>query len=125
MTDDTHKKLVTQLQRHINPLTDLKGVLDGNSGLARLTEDMERQRETLSAAYAPLEELRRSGALAALTDQGGAITELRKQIAVSTERFKLPEIKLASELMEAYRADHASELVRHLKDNQDYLRQAT
>ncbi len=27
--------------------------------------------------------------------------------------------------MEAYRADHASELVKHFKDHQDYLRRAT
>jgi len=86
---------------------------------------MERHKKVLSAAYGPMEELRRSGALAAFSEQSGAIAELQKQLALATERFKLPEFKVATELMAAYRADHASELVKHLKDDQDYLRRAT
>lgn len=121
MTDDAFKKLTAQLQ----PFADLERALGGNNALARIAEDMERHKKVLSAAYGPMEELRRSGALAAFSEQSGAIAELQKQLALATERFKLPEFKVATELMAAYRADHASELVKHLKDNQDYLRRAT
>lgn len=121
MTDDAFKKLAAQLQ----PFADLERALGGNNALARIAEDMERHKKVLSAAYGPMEELRRSGALAAFSEQSGAIAELQKQLALATERFKLPEFKVATELMAAYRADHASELVKHLKDNQDYLRRAT
>ncbi len=121
MTDDNFKKLNAQLR----PLADLERALGGNNALARLAEDMERHKTVLSAAYGPMEELMRSGALAALTEQGGAIAELQKNLVLSTERFKLPEFELATELMEAYRADHVSELVKHFKDHQDYLRRAT
>jgi hypothetical protein len=121
VTEDTFKKLAAQLQ----PLANLERALGGNNALARFAEDMERHKKVLSAAYGPLEELRRSGALATLAEQGGAIAELQKQLAISTERFRLPELKLATELMKAYRADHASELVKHLNDHQDYLRRAT
>ena len=93
MTDDNLKKIFTQLQQRMKPLADLERALGGNSALARLTEDMERNKKVLSAAYGPLEELRRNSALADLTDRGGTITELQKQIALSTERFKLPEVK--------------------------------
>lgn len=121
MTDDTFEKLNAQLR----PLADLGRALGGNNALAKLAEDMERHKNVLSAAYGPMEELRRGGALAALTEQGGAIAELQKHLALSTERFKLPDFTLAKELMEAYRADHVSELVKHFKDDQDYLRRAT
>jgi hypothetical protein len=114
-------KLTAQLQ----PFADLERALGGNNALARIAEDMERHKKVLSAAYGPMEELRRSGALAAFSEQSGAIAELQKQLALATERFKLPEFKVATELMAAYRADHASELVKHLKDDQDYLRRAT
>lgn len=113
------------MQRQTNSLSDLERALGGKGALVRLAEDMARHKKVLSASYGPLEELRRSGVLAALTDKGGALTEVQKQISLSTERFKLPEIEVATELMEAYRADHASELVRYFKDNQDYLRRAT
>jgi hypothetical protein len=121
VTDDEFKKLTAQLQ----PFADLERALGGNNALTRIAEDMERHKKVLSAAYGPMEELRRSGALDAFSEQRGAIAELQKQLALATERFKLPEFKVAIELMEAYRADHASELVKHLKDNQDYLRRAT
>lgn len=121
MTNDAFKKLTAQLQ----PFADLERALGGNNALARIAEDMERHKKVLSAAYGPMEELRRSGALAAFSEQSGAIAELQKQLALATERFKLPEFKVATELMAAYRADHASELVKHLKDDQDYLRRAT
>lgn len=121
MTNDTFKKLTAQLQ----PFADLERALGGNNALARIAADMERHTKVLSAAYGPMEELRRSGALAAFAEKSGAIAELQKQLALATERFKLPEFKVATELMEAYRADHASELVKHFKDNQDYLRRAT
>lgn len=121
MTNNTFKKLNAQLR----PLADLERALGGNNALARLAEDMERHKKVLSAAYGPMEELRRSGVLAALTEQGCAIAELQKHLVLSTERFKLPEFKLATELMEAYRADHVSELVKHFKDHHDYLRRAT
>ncbi len=106
-------------------LTDLERALGGKNAFARISEDIERHKKVLSAAYGPLEELRRSGALAAFAEQGGAIEELQKQLVLSTERFKLPELKLATELMEAYRVDHASELVKQFKHHQDYLRRAT
>lgn len=121
MTNDAFKKLTAQLQ----PFADLERALGGNNALARIAEDMERHKKVLSAAYGPMEELRRSGALAAFSEQSGAIAELQKQLALATERFKLPEFKVATELMAAYRADHASELVKHLRDDQDYLRRAT
>ncbi|HKL70744.1 Swt1 family HEPN domain-containing protein [Salibaculum sp.] len=121
MTEGKFKKLTAQLQ----PLVDIERALGGNNALARIAKDMEHQKNVLSAAYGPVEELRRSGVLAALTEQGGNFAELQKQLALSTDRFKLPEFKLATELMEAYRADHASELVKHFKDHQDYLRRAT
>lgn len=121
MTDDAFKKLTAQLK----PFADLERALGGNNALARIAEDMERHKKVLSAAYGPMEELRRSGTLAAFSEQSGPIAELQKQLALATERFKLPELKVATELMAAYRADHASELVKHLKDNQDYLRRAT
>ncbi len=121
MTDDVYKRLTAHLQR----FADLERALGGNNALARIAEDMERHKMLLSAAYGPMEELRRSGALAGFSEQSAAIAELQKQLALATERFKLPEFKVANELMAAYRADHASELVKHLKDNQDYLRRAT
>lgn len=121
MTDDTFKNLTAQLQ----PFADLERALGGNNALARIAEDMERHKKVLSAAYGPMEELRRSGALAAFAEQSSAIAELQKQLALATERFNLPESKVATELMEAYQTDHASELVKYFKDNQDYLRRAT
>jgi len=121
MTDDTFKNLTA----HLQPFADLERALGGNNALARIAEDMERHKKVLSAAYGPMEELRRSGALAAFAEQSGAIAELQKQFTLATERFNLPELKVATELMEIYRADHASELVKHFKDNQDYLRRAT
>lgn len=121
MTDDALKKVNTQLRQ----LADLELALGGNNTPARLAEDMERHKKALSAAYGPIEELRRRGTLTALTEQGGAIAELQKQLALSTECFKLPEFKHATELMEAYRADHASELVKYFKNHHDYLRRAT
>lgn len=121
MTDDVYKMLTAHLQR----FADLERALGGNNALARIAEDMERHEMLLSAAYGPMEELRRSGALAGFSEQSAAIAELQKQLALATERFKLPELKVANELMAAYQADHASELVKHLKDNQDYLRRAT
>jgi hypothetical protein len=121
VTDDVYKRLTAHLQR----FADLERALGGNNALARIAEDMERHKMLLSAAYGPMEELRRSGALAGFSEQSAAIAELQKQLALATERFKLPEFKVANELMAAYRADHASELVKHLKDNQDYLRRAT
>ena len=115
MTDDTHKKLVTQLGRQTNPLADLERALGGNNALSRLAEDMDRQKKLLSAAYGSMEELRRSGALAALTEQGGTIAKWQNELALATERFKLPELSLAVELMETYRTNHVSELVKHLR----------
>lgn len=125
MTDDAHKKLIAQMQRQLRPLADLERALGGNNALARLAEEMEHQKKILSAAYGPMEELRRSGALDTLTEKVGAVAELQKQLALTTERFKLPEIKLATELMESYRTDYASELVKQFRDQQDYLRRAT
>lgn len=125
MTDDAHKKLIAQMQRQLRPLADLERALGGNNALAQLAEEMEHQKKILSAAYGPMEELRRSGALDTLTEKVGAVAELQKQLALTTERFKLPEIKLATELMESYRTDYASELVKQFRDQQDYLRRAT
>lgn len=127
MTDDTFKKLgatFKKLNAQLRPLANYERAFRGNNALARLAEDMKRQTEVLSAAYGPMEELRRSRALAALIEQGGAIAELQNHLVLSTERFKLPAVKLAQEAMEAYRANHASELVKHFRDNQDYLRRA-
>jgi hypothetical protein len=121
VTDDTYYKQTAQLQ----PLADLERALGGNNAFARIAEDMGRHKKALSAAYGPIEELRRSGALAAFAEQGGAIAELQKQLALSTEPFKLPEFKQATELMKVYRTDHASEIVKHFEDHQDYLRRAT
>ena len=125
MTDDAQNKLISRMQCQLKLLADLEQALGGNNALARLAEDMERQKKVLSVAYGPIEELRRSGALDALTEKGGTVAELQKQLVLTTERFKLPEIKLATELMESYRTDCASELVKQFKDQQDYLRRAT
>lgn len=125
MSNDSFRVLAEQLQRQMKPLADLERALGGNNALARLAEDMDRHKKILSATYGPMEELRRSGALAAITEQRGAVAELEKQLALTTERFKLPETKLAVELMETYRTDHASELVKQFKGHQDYLRRAT
>jgi hypothetical protein len=121
VADETFKKLAAPLQT----LEDIERALGGNNALTRIAEDMERHKDALSAAYGPIEELRRSGAFAALAEQGGAIAEFQKQLALPAERFKLPETELLTELIENYRADHASELVKHFKDHQDYLRHAT
>lgn len=121
MTDDIFKKLATQLQ----PLEAIEKALGGYNAFTKIAEDMKRHEEVLNTAYGPMEELRRSGAFAALAEQGGAIAELQKKLALLNERFKLPELKLATKLMEIYRADHASELVKHFKNHPDYLRRAT
>ena len=125
VTDDTHNNLMAHLQRQMKPFADLDHALGGNNALVRAIEDMERQKKMLSAAYGPMEELRRSGVFTMLTEQAGAVAEIQKQLALTTERFKLPEIKLATELMEAYRANQPSELVKQFKEQQDYLRRAT
>lgn len=125
MIDDTYKNLVAQLQSQMKPLADLDMALGGNNAFARAVEDMERQKKMLSAAYGPMEELRRSGVFDVLTEQTGVVAEIQKQLALTTERFQLPEIKLATELMEAYRADQPSELVKQFKEQHEYLSRAT
>jgi hypothetical protein len=86
VTDDILRSLNAKLQM----FADLERALGGNNALAMIAEDMERHKRVLSAAYGPVEELRRSGALAAFSEQSGAIAELQKRLALATERFELP-----------------------------------
>jgi hypothetical protein len=124
VTDDINKKPIIKLKHEPKPFADVERALGSNGAVARVLEEMERHRAILSAVSGPLEEFRRNSALTALTEQVGAVAELQKQLAFSTERFKLPEMKLAAELMASYRDNQASELFKQLIDPQDYLRQA-
>ena len=62
--------------------------------------------------------------LVRFAEQRDAIAELQRQLTLSTEHFKLPDVAAAAQLMEAYRTEHASELVKHFRENHDYLRHA-
>lgn len=125
MTDETHKKLIAHMQRHLDPFADLERVLSGISELSWFAKDFDMQMSLAGAAHGHWEELRRSGALFVMTDQADAIEELQKSHALWTERFELPDFKAASDLIEAYRAGPESEIVRLFYENQDYLRLAT
>lgn len=138
MVNGISKSLLEQIQRQLdlpasleqalggnNALASLERALGGNNALARLVEDMNHRKGILSAAYGPMEELRRSGVVAALTQQVGGNRWLQEELKAATGRFSLPEIAQATGLLESYRTNHASEIVKQLQGQQDYLRSAT
>lgn len=125
MTNDTYRKLIEEMQRQMEPLTALQNSLGGQSGVARLVEDMTRKHDLLRTAYGPMEELRQSGALATLTQQGGAIQQVYKQMEAAHKRFALPEVTTATKLLEEFQNGPASTLAVQFLAERDAITRAT
>src|SRR5690606_7692539 len=123
-TDDTYKKLIAQMQRQIEPLATFQKSFSGQSGAARLVEDMNRQRDLMRTAYGPMGELRKYGALAALTQQGGAIKQVYKAMEAVRNRFELPDVQSATKLLEEIENGPTSRLAAHFLGEKDIYKRA-
>ena len=124
MTGDNYKKLLEQINRQLAPFSALEKGLGASGAMARLVEDMNRQNDILRAAYGPFEELRRSGVLTTLTESNQAFRSLQQQIEAANQRFSLPEVSAATQLLKDYYQSDATQIAEQFRAKNGYLAQA-
>jgi len=120
----SYKKLLEQINSQLAPFSAFEKGVGASGAVARLVEDMNRQNDVLRAAYGPIEELRRSGVLTTLTESNQAFRSLQQQIEAATQRFSLPEVTTATELLQEFYRSDAAQIAEQFRAKNDYLAQA-
>lgn len=86
--------------------------LGGKGEFERLVKDMNEHKELLSAAYGPIEELRSSGVLKDLAEQGHFLEHVKRQLLDANQQFGLLDLDQTRALADTYLQGDTSELFK-------------
>ncbi|MCB1467826.1 MAG: hypothetical protein KDK08_11925, partial [Rhizobiaceae bacterium] len=117
VTDDNLRKLMglhDSLMRQLEPFGGLAKMIDESSAAAKLVQQMREQDQLARIAFGPFEDLRRTGVMLEAKKLGIEVGRVDELVRAATERFRLPEFKEASALVEAYRLGPGSKTLANL-----------